>query len=142
MASGSIISAGAETVSSGGVDLEAQIFGGKQDVSGYASGVTLFGGSQLVESGGTADNTLVTAAGLQDVTSGGFASGTVIAGNGTQDVETGGTATETAINGNGAQEVEFRRRRDPHDYQLEQRSAGYLFRGHGEPHHDQCWNAA
>jgi autotransporter passenger strand-loop-strand repeat protein len=38
---------GSETISSGGVDHGAQISGGAQLVSGFASGVTIFAGSQV-----------------------------------------------------------------------------------------------
>jgi autotransporter passenger strand-loop-strand repeat protein len=47
-----VYSGGSEIIASGGVDLGALISGGTQLVFGYASGVTLFSGSQVVEAGG------------------------------------------------------------------------------------------
>jgi autotransporter passenger strand-loop-strand repeat protein len=46
-------------VSSGGTDLGAQVSGGTQFDYGFASGVTVFTGSQVVESGGTASGSIV-----------------------------------------------------------------------------------
>jgi antigen 43 len=53
---------GSEIVSAGGSDGGAQVAGGEQDVFGTASGVTVFTGSQVVESSGRASNTSRTAA--------------------------------------------------------------------------------
>ena len=66
-------SGGLEIVSAGGTDLGAQISGGEQDVYGLASGATVFTGSQVVESGGTASGTTVSSGGTLDVLSGGTA---------------------------------------------------------------------
>jgi autotransporter passenger strand-loop-strand repeat protein len=52
-----IYSGGSETIGAGGTDLGAQISGGTQSDYGFASGVTIYGGSQVVESGGTATAT-------------------------------------------------------------------------------------
>jgi autotransporter passenger strand-loop-strand repeat protein len=68
-----IQSGGSENVSAGGTDLGAHISGGEQDVRGYASGATVFGGSQVIEAGGTASSTTVANGGTLDVKSGGTA---------------------------------------------------------------------
>ena len=44
---------------------------GEQDVSGFASGVMVFGGSQVVETGGTASSTTIFSGGLETVASSG-----------------------------------------------------------------------
>jgi len=54
-----ISSGGSEIVSEGGSDLGAAISGGKQLDSGFAGGATVFAGSQVVQSGGTASSTSV-----------------------------------------------------------------------------------
>ena len=54
-----IYSGGTEIVSAGGTDFGAQISGGTQLDYGVASGATVFAGSQVVESGGTASSTTV-----------------------------------------------------------------------------------
>ena len=59
---------------------------------GTASGVTVFAGSQVVESGGLASNTTVANGGTLDVKSGGVADPTVILSGGTENVSAGGTA--------------------------------------------------
>ncbi len=67
---------GSETISSGGTDGGAQISGGIQDVHGFASGVTIFTGSQVVESGGIATATTISG-GTLVLTIGGAASGAI-----------------------------------------------------------------
>jgi autotransporter passenger strand-loop-strand repeat protein len=64
---------GSETVSSGGTDLGALISGGTQLVSGFASGVTVFAGSQVILRGGIASGTTVSG-GAEIVSSGAPAS--------------------------------------------------------------------
>jgi autotransporter passenger strand-loop-strand repeat protein len=55
-----VISGGAsETVSSGGVDEGAQISGGIQFVFGSAQSATVYTGSQVAESGGSAITTTI-----------------------------------------------------------------------------------
>ena len=70
---------GVETVSSGGTDLGAQISGGEQDVFGYASGATVFTGSQVVESGGSTSSTTIMSGGVELVSASGTAIGSVTA---------------------------------------------------------------
>jgi autotransporter passenger strand-loop-strand repeat protein len=69
-----IYGGGIEVVSSGGTDLGAQIWGGEQDVFGYVSGVTIYAGIQVVESGGTSDNTIVSSGGTLELLGGAIAS--------------------------------------------------------------------
>jgi autotransporter passenger strand-loop-strand repeat protein len=79
-----IDSGGLEVISAHGTDLGAQISGGEQDVSGLASGVTIFaGGSQVIESGGSATSTTVSNGGTLDVLSGGSAIGPHLLAGGT-----------------------------------------------------------
>ena len=78
-----IDSDGLEVVSAGGTDNGAQISGGEQDVLGLASDATVFTGSQVVESGGTASGTTVSSGGTLDVLSGGIASNTHVLSGGT-----------------------------------------------------------
>jgi fibronectin-binding autotransporter adhesin len=73
-------------------------------VFGTASGVTVFAGSQVVESGGLASNTTVANGGTLDVESGGVADPTVILSGGTENVSAGGTDSGAQISG-GAQLV-------------------------------------
>jgi autotransporter passenger strand-loop-strand repeat protein len=87
-----IDSGGLEIVNGGGTDDGVQISGGEQDVNGYASGATVFTGSQVVEAGGTASNTTVDSGGDLYVLSAGTASGTIVSSGGTLDVLSGGTA--------------------------------------------------
>src|SRR5262245_39390426 len=75
-----ISSGGSEIVSGGGTDLGALISGGVQDVFGLASGATVFTGSQVVESGGTASNTTVSSGGTGEVVSAGTALDTILNG--------------------------------------------------------------
>jgi autotransporter passenger strand-loop-strand repeat protein len=58
-----IFSGGTEIVDSGGTDGGAQISGGEQDVFGSANGAIVFAGSQVIEAGGTASNTIVLSGG-------------------------------------------------------------------------------
>ena len=53
-ASSTTLSGGSEVVGAGGIDLGAEVSGGEQDVFAYASGATVFTGSQVIKSGGTA----------------------------------------------------------------------------------------
>jgi fibronectin-binding autotransporter adhesin len=62
-----LLSSGAEIIASGGIDGGAQVSGGEQDVFGSASGTTVFGGSQIVESGGIATGTTVKNGGTLEV---------------------------------------------------------------------------
>jgi autotransporter passenger strand-loop-strand repeat protein len=50
---------GTETISAGGVDSGAWIFGGLQDVYGVASGTIVSVGSQVLETGGTASGATI-----------------------------------------------------------------------------------
>jgi autotransporter passenger strand-loop-strand repeat protein len=104
-ASGTIVNSGGnETVSSGGstfiagTDQNARISGGEQDVYGVATGDTIFTGSQVVESGGTASNTVVSGGAL-DVLSGGLADPVTIFSGGSETVSVGGTDLGAQISG-------------------------------------------
>jgi fibronectin-binding autotransporter adhesin len=105
---------GSETVGAGGTDLGAQISGGTQFDYGFASGVTIFTGSQVIEAGGIASGTVVTANGSETVLAGGtdfgaqisgfqdvfgFASGALVFDDSGQQVESGGTASGTTLYG-------------------------------------------
>jgi autotransporter passenger strand-loop-strand repeat protein len=94
-----IYSGGTEIVSASGTDLGAQISGGEQDLFGYASGASVFTGSQVVESGGTASGTIVGSGGTEFVYSGGSAAGTTVDSGGSQTIYSGGSATDLAMNG-------------------------------------------
>jgi len=98
-----IYSGGSETISAGGTDGGAQISGGTQFDYGTATGVTVFTGSQVVESGGTASDTTVSNGGTEIVSSGGTDGGATISVGGEQDVQ--GHASGTTITG-GSQTVE------------------------------------
>src|SRR4029077_14694456 len=89
------IEGGIEIVSSGGTDVSATINVGEQDVYGTANGVTLFGGVQVVESGGSASGTSING-GVETVLSGGSDVGATLWGGG-QDVY--GNASGVTING-------------------------------------------
>src|ERR1700722_4956964 len=84
-----IFAGGTEIVS--GTDNGAQISGGVQKVFGSASGATVFTGSQVIESGGTASNTTVKVGGTIFVSSGGVLSNTIVSAGGIVDVEDGGS---------------------------------------------------
>jgi autotransporter passenger strand-loop-strand repeat protein len=92
-----IYSGGTETISSGGSDDGAQISGGIQFDYGFASGVTVFTGSQVVESGGTASDTTVSSGGSLVVLSGGLADPAVIHFFGSETISAGGTAIDTTL---------------------------------------------
>ncbi len=85
-----MVSGGSEVVSAHGTDDGAQISGGKQLVYGSASGATVFTGSQVVELGGTANNTTVSSGGTEIVLSGGTDIGATILTGGTAIVSSGG----------------------------------------------------
>jgi autotransporter passenger strand-loop-strand repeat protein len=90
---------GSETISGGGTDLGAQIRGGEQDVFGTASGATVFAGSQVVESGGTASNTTVSSGGTLVISSGGLADPTTIYAGGSETISSGGADDGAQISG-------------------------------------------
>ena len=93
-----IYSGGREIVSAHGTDDGAQISGGKQLVYGSASGATVFTGTQVVESGGTANNTTVSSGGTEIVLSGGTDIDATIDTGGTAIIAAGGIL-ETTIGG-------------------------------------------
>jgi autotransporter passenger strand-loop-strand repeat protein len=125
IASGTILSGGSEIVSARGTDDGAQISGGEQIVYGSASGVTVFTGTQVVESGGEARGTIVSfgletvglhiqlVTGTEIVSAHGVDLGAKISGTqsdygltigdtvfgGAQVVESGGTASGTTLSG-------------------------------------------
>jgi autotransporter passenger strand-loop-strand repeat protein len=81
----SVSSGGTTMVTSGGTTLSATISGGVQFDYSFASGVTIFTGSQVVESGGVASGTVI--CGGEQIVSGGTASSTTIVdSNGAQYV--------------------------------------------------------
>jgi autotransporter passenger strand-loop-strand repeat protein len=84
-----IYEGGSEVVSSGGTDLGAQVFGGEQDVFGYVSGVTIYAGIEIVESGGTSDNTVVSSGGTLELLGGAVASAFTIGSGGTLVIASG-----------------------------------------------------
>jgi autotransporter passenger strand-loop-strand repeat protein len=114
-----------EVVSTGGTDNRVLISGAEQDVYGSAVGVTVFAGSQVVESGGTVNGIVVSSGGIVVVQSGGVASGaTVSVGSvdvvfgtasgttvwyGLEVVSSGGTVIGTTINGGLGEEIVFSR---------------------------------
>jgi autotransporter passenger strand-loop-strand repeat protein len=67
--------------------------------SGLASGATIFAGSQLVGSAGTALATTVRNGATEIVSSRGTTSGTILSGGGYELVSSGGTAVATRISG-------------------------------------------
>ena len=72
--------AGDEIVSAGGTDIGAVISAGTQYAYGVASSATVFGGgSQIIESGGTASNTTINAA-VETISAGGTDIGAIISG--------------------------------------------------------------
>jgi autotransporter passenger strand-loop-strand repeat protein len=92
-ASGTIVSSGGtEIVSGGSTDLGAKISGGVQLDYGYASGATVFTGSQVVETGGTASGTGVIGGGFELVSSGGTGAATTISG-GKEELAAGAVAS-------------------------------------------------
>jgi autotransporter passenger strand-loop-strand repeat protein len=88
-----IYGGGSETISSGGIDLGARISGGAQYDYGFASGVGIFAGSQVVESGGTASAGFVSSGGTLVVSSGGRSVSATLDGSGIASVSAGGTAS-------------------------------------------------
>ena len=66
---------------------------------GTASGVTVFAGSQVVESGRLASDTTVANGRTLDVESGGVADPTVVLGRGTEKRGAGGTDSGAQISG-------------------------------------------
>jgi autotransporter passenger strand-loop-strand repeat protein len=113
------------TLNAGGIEVDwgtantTSINGGSQYVWGTASTTAIATGAQVIESGGTANNTTIGSGGEQDIYGGGTASGTTIAGGkqsvyGTADNTTignagtqydFGTATNTTINSGGEQGI-------------------------------------
>jgi fibronectin-binding autotransporter adhesin len=91
-----IYTGGVEVVSTGGTDNGALISGGEQEVYGSAVGVTVFAGSQVVESGGTVSGTVVSSSGSVVVQSGATASGTIVSNGGLEIVNSGGIVTAIA----------------------------------------------
>jgi autotransporter passenger strand-loop-strand repeat protein len=93
VASGSILQAGGTSyIHSFGQEVGAQISGGNSDVFGNATRDTIFAGSQVVESGGTASNTAVFSGGVEVVSSGGTAVVTTISG-GKEELAAGAVAS-------------------------------------------------
>ena len=90
-----IYSGGSEIVSAGGTDNDAQISSGEQDVFGLASGATVFAGSQVIESGGTAIGTTVSNGGMLEVLSGGIAIASTLLPGGTLLI--GGTLSDFTV---------------------------------------------
>ncbi|PWT84366.1 MAG: hypothetical protein C5B56_15750 [Proteobacteria bacterium] len=99
-----IFSGGSETImSSGGFgqlgDIGAVLSGGMQFDYGLASGVTVFAGSQVVESGGTASSTTIDNGGREFVSSGGTAIGIVISSGGYAEIFAGASTSGITISG-------------------------------------------
>ena len=88
-ANNAILSGGTEFISLLGEDDGAQILGGEQDVFGYASGATIFAGSQVVEAGGRASGTIVSSGGTLTLLSGGTAINFLIGSGGILEVGSG-----------------------------------------------------
>jgi autotransporter passenger strand-loop-strand repeat protein len=87
-------SGGSETIGAGGTDYGTQIFGGTQFDYSLVSGDTVFSGSQVVASGGTAVRDTISGGALV-LDSGAVASGGIVfAGNGTLEIL--GSAMPTA----------------------------------------------
>ena len=78
-----VLSGGTEIVSAHGSDFGAQISGGIELDFGLTSGATIYAGSQVVESAGTAGNTTVSSGGTLDLLKGAVVSGVVVASGGT-----------------------------------------------------------
>jgi len=90
---------GSEIIASTGIDSGAQISGGEQDLFGLASGVTVFTGSQVVESGGIASNTTVSSGGSLVVLSSGLADPAIIYSGGSETISAGGTDLGALVSG-------------------------------------------
>ena len=102
-----IYGGGSETITAGGTDVGAQISGGVQFDYGLASGVVIFAGSQVVESGGTANSTTVSSGGMELILSGGSASGTGVSSGGTLELASAAPSTPrlARINAGGIFEI-------------------------------------
>ena len=94
-----ILLGGSEIIASTGIDSGAQISGGEQDLFGLASGVTVFTGSQVVESGGIASNTTVSSGGSLVVLSSGLADPAIIYSGGSETISAGGTDLGALVSG-------------------------------------------
>jgi autotransporter passenger strand-loop-strand repeat protein len=99
-----IYSGGSETISAGGTDLGALLSGGIQIDLGLVSGVTVYAGSQVVGSAGTAIGTTVSIGGTEIVSSGGMTSGTLLSG-GQEILSRGGRSSGTDILSGGSEIV-------------------------------------
>ena len=93
-----IFSGGTEIVNNGGTDGGAQISGGEQDVFGSASGAIVFAGSQVVESGGTASNTIVLSGGTLVLSGAATLKQATISAGGVLAVGSGATLSSFAVN--------------------------------------------
>jgi autotransporter passenger strand-loop-strand repeat protein len=96
-----IDSGGLEVVSAGGVDSAAQISGGEQDVYGSAVSATVFAGSQVVESGGSASGTIINSGGSTYVESGGEIVDTTVESGGFLYVYSGAIDSGTTVDSGG-----------------------------------------
>ncbi len=95
-------SSGQEVVSGGGVSVAAVIgVGGLEYVFGQTSAAQVTSGSQVVQSGGVTQGSVLSG-GTQTVSAGGNASGTVVRAGGVQMV-TGGLASGTVVSSGGAE---------------------------------------
>ena len=93
---------GTEIISAHGTDAGAQISGGTQIVDGFASGSTIFTGSQVVDNGGIASATTISG-GTEIVSGGGVDHGAIIDNGGSQLVD--GVASAATVSTGGSQEV-------------------------------------
>ena len=96
---------GSEILISGGLDDGAQIFGGTQLVYGYASGATVFAGSQIVENGGIASGTTVSSGGIVEVLANGVLAGAVFAAGGVYAIGSGAALSGYQVGSGGILEV-------------------------------------
>jgi autotransporter passenger strand-loop-strand repeat protein/uncharacterized repeat protein (TIGR03803 family) len=90
---------GTEIVSSGGTDLGAQISGGSQFDFGLASGTTVFAGALIVESGGSAPNTIVKSGGTEILYSGGSTPGLTLSSGATLELIDGAASPVALVAG-------------------------------------------
>ena len=81
------------------LEIVPQIFGGEQDVFGIAGGGTVFGGSQVIEGGGTASNTTIRTGGTLVVSAGGLADPTTILGGGLEIISARGSDRGALLSG-------------------------------------------
>ena len=93
-----IFSGGTEIVDSGGTDGGAQISGGEQDVFGSANGAIVFAGSQVIEAGGTASNTIVLSGGMLVLSGTATLKQATISAGGVLTVGSGATLSSFAVN--------------------------------------------